>query len=242
MSIGFTGDGQSPKSQKPQKPPRQRGYKIKKVTTEHYGRKSTSYEKVPRSGYGSAFLRLFCLFLAIIVLYNVVTEAGYTGYRNAVDSLFVTTETIGSLVIAFSAAIQSVVGLAEPIVAWLADFFRTDTWRDDMMFKPENGEFEGMPNEFVGVPMMNEKRYFTVDDYEIVVVRTLKQSSAVFNNWVVDKYLVYSSNHPSFNVGDEVEEKWLIRFKLKNITNGAVLKGLKRKVVAYEFYKNTEGD
>lgn len=80
------------------KPKRMRGYKIKKeVWTNPYG-KFIHYERVPRSGFGSAFISLFTVFLAILVLFNVATGSGYETYKDTVNFLYASTETVGSVV------------------------------------------------------------------------------------------------------------------------------------------------
>ena len=98
MSIGFMGDGKPSNNNQPKRPRSVRGYKTKKIVTEHYGRKDVSWERVPRSGYGSAFFSLFTLFLVVLVLFNVVTDAGYDGYKVAVTGLYGITEAFGSVV------------------------------------------------------------------------------------------------------------------------------------------------
>ena len=80
------------------KPKSIRGYKIKKKVWTNPDGKFISYERVPRSGYGSAFFSLFTLFLAILVLFNVVTGAGYDSYKGVVNFLYASTETVGTVV------------------------------------------------------------------------------------------------------------------------------------------------
>lgn len=98
MSIGFMGDGKPSNNNQPKRPRSVRGYKTKKIVTEHYGRKDVSWERVPRSGYGSAFFSLFTVFLAILVLFNVATGSGYETYTDTVNFLYASTETVGSVV------------------------------------------------------------------------------------------------------------------------------------------------
>ena len=199
---------------KEKKPPRQRGYKIRK-TIDVNGR--PSYDKVPRSGYASAFLRLFCLFLAILVLYNVVTGAGYSGYRNAIAVLYAGTESVGSLVETASTGIKTIAEVIGPLFLRMNNFFfNHEKGNEQLTTKDDTGEFAGV--------LRGRLQYiYTKDGYRVVTVDLME--GEFFGFAVSGDTVVYESNHPAFAVGDKVRARWTFRWILINETTGVKWKG-----------------
>ena len=185
----------------PKKPPRQRGYKIQKSFDP---KGNVSFDKVPRSGYGTAFLRLFTLFLAILVLLNILLGTGYTGYRMAVHGLYSVTETLGELT---SSALQYIGG--------------TITGSGKAEYEDEI-EIGGTT-----INAMNVLHVYTKDDIEIKLYICADE----YNSQGVNVFRVYESNHSDFNINDEISVNWFFGWTLKNLENEEKIRYFSRTVI-----------
>lgn len=216
MSIGFMGDGKPSNKQpkQPKRPKSVRGFKTKKIVTEHYGRKDVSFERVPRSGYGSAFFSLFTLFLAILVLFNIVTGSGYSGYKTAVGNLYILTESVGNFV---GAIVDGFNILNKTVTDSLTDIYI-------------DGE---------KIEVLDNLVILTRDDIKIVCCTP--KSSVIH---ATTEFIVFESNHPDYKIGDNVGITWWFGWTLSNleynIFNRHKIRYMSREFVSYDEYMKGE--
>ena len=196
------------------KPKSDRGYKIKKQVFTNPDGKFISYERVPRSGYGSAFFSLFTLFLAILVLFNIVTGSGYAGYKAAVGDLYIVTEAVGN----FVGAIADGFNILNKTV--------TDSLTDIYV----DGE---------KIEVLDNLVILTRDDIKIVCCTP--KSSVIH---ATTEFIVFESNHPDYKIGDNVGITWWFGWTLSNleynIFNRHKIRYMSREFVSYDEYMKGE--
>lgn len=198
---------------KTKKPPALRG------SRRVHDKQTGEWSYAPRSGFASGFLQLFSLFLMIVVLWNVVSGAGYTTYKSAVGFLYATTESIGSSTQALLTGLMSFASLFNPLITGVYDLLFNHAKANEAL----NTDIQG--GYFDGVRIYNCKYTYTDSQYTVVCVDLITGSFMGYET--TGRRVVYESNHPYFKVGDEVKTRWFFGYRLINVKSNYKWRGLK---------------
>ena len=209
---------------KPKKPHSVRGkHRVlrQKSWTDKKGKLHTksSWEYEPRSGYGSAFLSTFTLFLAIVVVFNIVMGTGYKGYKQAVRGLYATTETVGG-----------VVQKAAEGIGFVFDLFTgNDDFVNDQFVWEEYGKVKLYTGETVDV--LRTLKCFEDTSFNTLVLTAqfYRDSNFLFIPTRELVYVVLWSNLDDFEYGDVCTSGWFFGDWLKNERNNIEWRGMEVK-------------